>query len=159
MVHFPQCITVIDDLPAGASQESVAVVFERSLDYAEFIGRQLAGRYNTYGTADAAEARELIERHRPLYVLLTADLPDADVVEFVRWCRKRLPTLATINVTTRQAALDQMALKDAGATHILPYPWGAREMYLQSVTEERVRNGPPAWWYSKPRQRRAKQQA
>ncbi|MBI5721423.1 MAG: response regulator [Burkholderiales bacterium] len=154
MVYFPQSITVDNSPAAGDSPESVAVVFERSLEYAEFIGRQLVGRYNTYATAEADEARALIEEYRPMYLLLTADLPGADAVELVRWCRGLLPALATINVTTRQAVLDQMALKDAGVTHILPYPWGARELYLQTVTEERVRNGPPAWWHRRPPRRR-----
>ncbi|MCW5631868.1 MAG: response regulator [Rubrivivax sp.] len=154
MVYFPQCITVDNGAAAYGNPDNVAVVFEHTLEYAEFIGRQLAGRYNAYACADPLEAKALIEEHQPMYVVLTADVPGTDAVALARWCRGLLPELATINVTTRQAALDQIALKDAGVTHILPYPWGARELYLQTVTEERVRYGPPAWWSTSRSRRR-----
>lgn len=86
---------------------------------------QQAG-YQVFPSADLIRAREIFQRHQPSLMVLDAQLPDGDGLEFCRWVYQQTEThILILSAATTEA--DVVAGLRAGADDYLTKPFGMQE--------------------------------
>jgi two-component system OmpR family response regulator len=97
--------------------------------------------YRVHQAASIYQAREVFLTHHPTLVILDADLPDGDGIEFCRWLhRQQQPLILMLSARSNEA--DIVAGLKAGADDYLTKPFGMQE-FLARVEALIRRNRTP----------------
>lgn len=97
--------------------------------------------YRVHQAASVYQAREVFLTHHPTLVILDADLPDGDGIEFCRWLhRQQQPLILMLSARSNEA--DIVAGLKAGADDYLTKPFGMQE-FLARVEALIRRNRAP----------------
>jgi two-component system, OmpR family, response regulator len=97
--------------------------------------------YRVHQAASIYQAREVFLSQQPTLVILDADLPDGDGIEFCRWLhRQQQPLILMLSARTNEA--DIVAGLKAGADDYLSKPFGMQE-FLARVEALIRRNRTP----------------
>ncbi|MFB2767737.1 response regulator transcription factor [Pelatocladus sp. BLCC-F211] len=97
--------------------------------------------YRVHQAASIYQAREVFLTHHPTLVILDADLPDGDGIEFCRWLhRQQQPLILMLSARSNEADI-VVGLK-AGADDYLTKPFGMQE-FLARVEALIRRNRTP----------------
>ncbi|WP_052128644.1 response regulator transcription factor [Neosynechococcus sphagnicola] len=101
--------------------------------------------YGVYQSADIHQAREVFQGRQPALVILDADLPDGDGLEFCSWLQRHQLALILM-LSVRDTEADIVEGLRAGADDYLTKPFGMQEFLarIEALTR-RIRNVvPPA---------------
>lgn len=91
----------------------------------EYLGRH---GFAICAAADAAEARGLLQAHKPALALLDVNMPGEDGLSLARWLRQAHPEIAIVMLTTAGEAVDRIVGLELGADDYLPKPCEMREL-------------------------------
>ncbi|WP_282825637.1 response regulator [Pelomonas sp. V22] len=78
--------------------------------------------------ADAAEARELLQRHNPGLLVLDVNMPGENGLSLARWLRETRPQVGIVMLTTASDPVDRIVGLELGADDYLPKPFELREL-------------------------------
>ena len=83
--------------------------------------------YRVFQAASIYQAREAFLTHQPTLVVLDADLPDGDGIEFCRWLNRQQQPLILM-LSARNSEADIVTGLKAGADDYLSKPFSMREL-------------------------------
>lgn len=99
--------------------------------------------YRVHQAASMYQAREVFMNYQPTLVILDADLPDGDGVEFCRWLhRQQQPLILMLSARSHEA--DVVAGLKAGADDYLSKPFGMQEFLARIEALVRRQRTPAA---------------
>lgn len=99
--------------------------------------------YRVHQAASIYQAREVFISQQPTLIILDADLPDGDGIEFCRWLhRQQQPLILMLSARTNEA--DIVAGLKAGADDYLSKPFGMQEFLARVEALIRRRRAPVA---------------
>ncbi|MGI8504200.1 MAG: response regulator transcription factor [Hassallia sp.] len=99
--------------------------------------------YRVHQAASIYQAREVFISQQPTLIILDADLPDGDGIEFCRWLhRQQQPLILMLSARTNEA--DIVAGLKAGADDYLSKPFGMQEFLARVEALIRRRRTPVA---------------
>jgi two-component system phosphate regulon response regulator OmpR len=84
--------------------------------------------FTVVSAADAAQARELIERTAPMLALLDIHMPGEDGLSLGRWLHERHPLCGIVFVTAAGDAIDRVVGLEVGADDYVCKPFDPREL-------------------------------
>ncbi|WP_084555033.1 response regulator transcription factor [[Phormidium ambiguum] IAM M-71] len=102
--------------------------------------------YRVYQAASLYQAREVFQLRQPTLVILDAELPDGDGLEFCRWLlRQQQPYILMLSARNTEA--DIVAGLKAGADDYLTKPFGMQEFLarIEALIRRNRMNIPPAY--------------
>lgn len=102
--------------------------------------------YRVYQAASLYQAREVFHLRQPTLVVLDAELPDGDGLEFCRWLlRQHQPYILMLSARNTEA--DIVAGLKAGADDYLTKPFGMQEFLarIEALIRRNRMNIPPAY--------------
>jgi two-component system, OmpR family, response regulator len=105
---------------------------------------QQAG-YQVHQSADLHQARDVFQNRQPTLVVLDAQLPDGDGIEFCRWLRQQQSALILM-LSSRTAEADIVEGLRSGADDYLTKPFGMQEFLarIEALTRRARLAAPPA---------------
>lgn len=94
--------------------------------------------------ADIARARDVFQAREPQLVVLNAELPDGDGLEFCRWMQRQSSALVLM-LSARNAEADVVRGLKAGADDYLTKPFGMQEFLarIEALTRRSRRSAAP----------------
>ena len=99
--------------------------------------------YRVHQAASIYQAREVFLSQQPTLVILDADLPDGDGIEFCRWLnRQQQPLILMLSARNNEA--DIVAGLKAGADDYLSKPFGMQEFLARVEALIRRKRTPTA---------------
>jgi two-component system phosphate regulon response regulator OmpR len=130
MAHLPHIVVVEDE----ATQRHLLV---------DYLARQ---NFRVSGVAGGADLRKLVERDRPVLVLLDVGLPDEDGFAIARWLRERSARIGIIMVTAASDTVDRVVGLETGADDYIAKPFDPRELLarVKSVLRRTTGAAPPS---------------
>lgn len=101
--------------------------------------------FAVYQSADLQQAREAFHNRQPALMILDAELPDGDGVEFCRWLRQQQHQLLVLMLSARTSEADIVEGLRAGADDYLTKPFGMQEFLarVEALTRRRTTIAPP----------------
>ena len=102
--------------------------------------------FRVSGVAGGADLRKLVERDRPVLVLLDVGLPDEDGFAIARWLRERSARIGIIMVTAASDTVDRVVGLETGADDYIAKPFDPRELLarVKSVLRRTTGAAPPS---------------
>lgn len=130
MAHLPHIVVVEDE----ATQRHLLV---------DYLARQ---NFRVSGVTGGADLRKLVERDRPVLVLLDVGLPDEDGFAIARWLRERSARIGIIMVTAASDTVDRVVGLETGADDYIAKPFDPRELLarVKSVLRRTTGAAPPS---------------
>ncbi|MEM6425015.1 MAG: response regulator transcription factor [Cyanobacteria bacterium P01_H01_bin.119] len=100
--------------------------------------------YGVHQAADIARARDVFQAREPQLVVLNAELPDGDGLEFCRWMQRQSSALVLM-LSARNAEADVVRGLKAGADDYLTKPFGMQEFLarIEALTRRSRRSAAP----------------
>jgi two-component system phosphate regulon response regulator OmpR len=126
----PPHIVVVED---EATQRNLLV---------DYLARQ---NFRVSGVTGGADLRKLVERDRPVLVLLDVGLPGEDGFAIARWLRERSARIGIIMVTAASDTVDRVVGLETGADDYIAKPFDPRELLarVKSVLRRTTGAAPP----------------
>ena len=112
MDHRPHIVVVEDE----ATQRHLLV---------DYLARQ---NFRVSGVSGGGALRKLVERDRPVLVLLDVGLPDEDGFALARWLRESSARIGIIMVTSASDIVDRVVGLETGADDYIAKPFDPREL-------------------------------